>query len=112
MGEKPKIWRDQKLSGSDIFDDQIVDQFSNTKLMVSVLSPRYIKSEWCNIEITEFYRNAEESGGIAIAGKSRVLKGVKTPYDPDEVQPALRRVFGRVVGSNFSVFDDHSATAD
>ena len=34
MGEKPKIWRDQKLSGSDIFDDQIVDQFSNTKLMV------------------------------------------------------------------------------
>ena len=60
MGEKPKIWRDQKLSGSDIFDEQIVEQFKNTKLMVSILSPRYIKSEWCNKEITEFYKNAEE----------------------------------------------------
>ena len=108
MGEKPKIWRDQKLSGSDIFDDQIVDQFRNTKLMVSVLSPRYIKSEWCNKEITEFYRNAEESGGIAIAGKSRVLKVVKTPYDPDDVQPELRRVFGSVLGFNFYDFDDNS----
>ena len=44
MGEKPRIWRDQKLSGSDIFDEQIVQQFKNTKLMVSALSPRYIKS--------------------------------------------------------------------
>ena len=40
MGVKPKIWRDQKLSGSDIFDEQIVEQFKNTKLMVSILSPR------------------------------------------------------------------------
>ena len=76
--------------------------------MVSVLSPRYIKSEWCNKEITEFYRNAEESGGVAIAGKSRVLKVVKTPYDPDQVQPELRRVFGSVLGFNFYNFDDSS----
>ena len=108
MGEKPKIWRDQKLSGSDIFDEQIVEQFKNTKLMVSILSPRYIKSEWCNKEITEFYKNAEESGGLAVAGKSRVLKVVKTPYDPDDVQPALRRVFGSVLGFNFYDFDDDS----
>jgi len=40
MGEKPKIWRDQKLSSSDIFDEQIVEQFKNTKLMVSILSLR------------------------------------------------------------------------
>jgi len=108
MGEKPKIWRDQKLSGSDIFDEHIVEQFKNTKLMVSILSPRYIKSEWCNKEITEFYKNAEESGGLAVAGKSRVLKVVKTPYDPDDVQPALRRVFGSVLGFNFYDFDDDS----
>ncbi|MBC8243604.1 MAG: TIR domain-containing protein, partial [Verrucomicrobia bacterium] len=108
MGEQPKIWRDQKLSGSDIFDEHIVEQFKNTKLMVSILSPRYIKSEWCNKEITEFYKNAEETGGVAVAGKSRVLKVVKTPYDPDEVQPELRRVFGSVLGFNFYDFDDNS----
>jgi hypothetical protein len=108
MGEKPKIWRDQKLSGSDIFGEQIVEQFKNTKLMVSILSPRYIKSEWCNKEITEFYKNAEETGGVAVAGKSRVLKVVKTPYDPDEVQPELQRVFGSVLGFNFYDFDNNS----
>ena len=108
MGEKPKIWRDQKLSGSDIFDEHIVELFKNTKLMVSILSPRYIKSEWCNKEITEFYKNAEETGGVAVAGKSRVLKVVKTPYDPDEVQPELRRVFGSVLGFNSYDFDDNS----
>jgi hypothetical protein len=108
MGEKPKIWRDQKLSGSDIFDNEIVDQFKNTKLMVSVLSPRYIKSEWCNKEIKEFYRNAERSSGVALAGKSRVLKVVKTPYDPQDVHPELKQVFGSVLGFNFYDFDNDS----
>ncbi|MDB4795521.1 toll/interleukin-1 receptor domain-containing protein [Verrucomicrobia bacterium] len=108
MGEKPKIWRDQKLSGSDIFDNEIVDQFKNTKLMVSVLSPRYIKSEWCNKEIKEFYRNAELSSGVALAGKSRVLKVVKTPYDPQDVHPELKQVFGSVLGFNFYDFDNDS----
>ena len=108
MGEKPRIWRDQKLSGSDIFDEQIVQQFKNTKLMVSVLSPRYIKSEWCNKEITEFYKNAEEQGGVALAGKCRVLKVVKTPYDTDAVQPELQQIFGSVLGFNFYDFEDDS----
>jgi len=108
MGEKPRIWRDQKLTGSDIFDEQIVQQFKNTKLMISVLSPRYIKSEWCNKEITEFYRNAEAHGGVALAGKCRVLKVVKTPYDTDQVQPELQQIFGSVLGFNFYDFDDDS----
>ena len=47
MGEQPRVWRDQKLTGNDIFDQKIVSQFDQTKLIVSILSPRYIKSEWC-----------------------------------------------------------------
>ena len=62
LGEQPRVWRDQKLTGGDIFDQKIISQFDQTKLMVSILSPRYIKSEWCVKEITKFYKNAEERG--------------------------------------------------
>ena len=27
LGEKPRIWRDQKLQGNDFFGEEIVDQF-------------------------------------------------------------------------------------
>ncbi|MEC7201113.1 MAG: hypothetical protein VXW84_10770, partial [Verrucomicrobiota bacterium] len=35
MGEQPRVWRDQKLTGNDIFDQKILSQFDHTKLMVS-----------------------------------------------------------------------------
>jgi len=47
MGRKAQIWRDKKLSGNDIFADEIVAQFPQTELLISVLSKCYVKSEWC-----------------------------------------------------------------
>ena len=41
------------------------------------------------------------------AGKSRILKVVKTPYDPDDLQPELRKIFGSVLGFNFYDFDEN-----
>lgn len=107
MGEQPRVWRDQKLTGNDIFDQKILSQFDHTKLMVSILSPRYIKSEWCVKEITQFYQSAEVNGGVAFDGKSRILKVVKTPYDADELQPELQKIFGSVLGFNFYDFDEN-----
>ncbi len=40
LGERPQIWRDKKLGGSDIFSDEILDQISETAVLASVLSPR------------------------------------------------------------------------
>ena len=40
LGENPRIWRDMKLSGTDIFDEKIINEFGQTKLMVSIVSPR------------------------------------------------------------------------
>jgi hypothetical protein len=36
MGWEPRIWRDTRLQGNDIFDKEIVDQFSNVAIMISV----------------------------------------------------------------------------
>ena len=51
LGEAPRIWRDQKLGGNDRFDDEIVDQLVKAAVLVAVLSPRYVKSDWCTKEV-------------------------------------------------------------
>lgn len=101
-GEKPKIWRDLKLQGNDFFADTIVERLPRIAALVSVLSPRYVQSEWCNRELTEFCRAAERSGGVRVGDKARIFKVVKTPVKserlPEQVQPML--------GYDFFVYDE------
>jgi hypothetical protein len=101
-GEKPKIWRDLKLQGNDIFADTIVERLPRIAALVSVLSPRYVQSEWCNRELNEFCRAAERSGGVRIGDKARIFKVVKTPVNrerlPEQVQPML--------GYEFFIYDE------
>jgi hypothetical protein len=42
-GERPKIWRDPKLTGNDVFGDAILGELARVKALVSVLSPRYVR---------------------------------------------------------------------
>jgi hypothetical protein len=62
-GETPKILRDPKLEGNDYFSDIIVEQFLKVTVLVSVLSPRYVKSEWCIKELRKLYQAAEQQSG-------------------------------------------------
>jgi hypothetical protein len=104
LGEKPKIWRDPKLQGNDYFADTILERLPKVGALLSVLSPRYVQSEWCNRELKEFCRASEKSGGIRIADKARIFKVVKTPVPPErhpeEVQSFL--------GYEFYVVDPQS----
>ena len=86
LGKETKIWRDPKLQGNDIFADRLVDRLPKVAVLVSVLSPRYVKSEWCQRELNEFLKAAEATGGARVADKLRVFKVVKTPF-PREQQP-------------------------
>ena len=94
LGERARIWRDDKLDGDDMFADAIVEQFTKTAVLVSILSPRYLRSEWCTRELREFCAAVERSGKIGGSHKSRVFKVVKTPVDaaltlPDVMQATL-----------------------
>jgi hypothetical protein len=93
LGEKPKIWRDPKLQGNDYFADSILERFPRIAALISVLSPRYVHSEWCTRELKAFCSASEKSGGVRVADKSRIFKVVKTPVPPEqhpnEVQPLL-----------------------
>ncbi len=93
LGERPRIWRDKKLQGNDFFGDEIVQQFPKTALMLSIISPRYIKSEWCTREIEEFYKTASKGMGTRVGNKSRIFKIIKTsvPFNahPPEISDTL-----------------------
>ncbi len=91
LGSVARIWRDDKLRGNDVFADEIEQQFGRTALLVSVLTPRYLASDWCRRELTGFCTEFGRSGGLAPANKQRVFKVVKTPVDDIAGLPASLR---------------------
>jgi hypothetical protein len=91
LGRKPEIWRDNKLKGNDEFSDEIIARLNKTKVLLTVISPRYLESQWCMKELGLFLEAAEKSNiGDRIGNNSRVFKVIKTyvPYDrhPDELR--------------------------
>lgn len=93
-GRSVSVWRDPKLSGNDEFEGEITDKLANVGMLVSVISPRYVNSTWCLLELTEFVNAAEKSIGLRVGNKSRVFKVLKTPVDR-EIQPeSLKGLLG------------------
>lgn len=90
LGREPKIWRDNNLQGNDEFSDEIIDKLNKSKILLTVISPRYLESRWCIDELHGFLKAAESNIGIRAGNKSRVFKIIKTyvPYDrhPDEIR--------------------------
>jgi hypothetical protein len=103
LGQAARIWRDDKLQGNDVFAEEIVDQFSQTAVLVSVLTPRYLNSDWCTREVREFCKRAEQSGGVIVDNKARVFKVLKAPVDTQESLPAVVK---SVLGYEFFTTED------
>lgn len=89
LGKAPEIWRDPKVRGNDDLTETLLDRIKGTAVLVSILTPRYLKSEWTKRELEEFCRVAEKTGGLTIREKSRVFKVIKTPVRPELEIPPL-----------------------
>ena len=102
-GTNPKVWRDLKLDGNDFFGDTILEGLSSSSLLVSILSPRYLKSESCMRELQTFCQVANgQTGGIRVGdNKSRLFKVVKTHVPLDQFPPEL----APLIGYEFFEFD-------
>src|SRR5208337_3262916 len=104
MGREAKIWRDVKLRGNDVFSDEIVDQFKQSAVLVSIVTPRYLNSEWCTREAREFCQSAQQTGGLVVGNKSRVFKVIKTPVDPQESESLPAHMKG-LLGYEFFTYE-------
>jgi hypothetical protein len=105
-GGKARVWRDKKLQGNDVFSDEIMDQFPKTAALISVLTPRYLSSEWCTKEINGFCGVAERAGGLIVKNKARVFKVIKTPVGREESLPP---VVDKMLGYEFYEWEKDDA---
>jgi hypothetical protein len=107
LGREPRIWRDPKLQGNDIYSDRLVQCLPGVAVLVSVVSPRYVRSDWCMRELKEFVKATSTTGGTRRGDKARVFKIVKTPV-PLVQQPAD---FQELLGYDFFVVDAETGRA-
>lgn len=98
IGRELNIWRDERLTNNEVFGNEIVAQFHKMKIMVSIITPRYVDSDWCRRELEEFYNAADLNGGVTIGNKSRIFKIVKTPVDKDVIE--------NLPGQIYKIFDE------
>ncbi len=92
--EEPSIWRDARLQGNEAFANVLGDELRKVALVVSILSPSYVRSEWCAREVSAFCQAAQERGGLTVGNKTRIFKVLKTPVDRDQHPPALQSQIG------------------
>jgi hypothetical protein len=94
LGKHTEIWWDPKLQGNDVFADTLVERLRSVATLISVVSPRYVRSEWGRREIEAFVQAAQQQGGVAVGDKSRLFKVLKTPVPLDEHPAALQPLLG------------------
>jgi hypothetical protein len=86
------IWRDGKLTGADVFTEEIDGQLKSSGILISVLSPNGLDSSWCQKERQCFERAAGLTGGIHLETSSRAIRVTKTPCPEDKD----RQIFGNL----------------
>jgi len=93
-GEEMNIWRDPKLQGNDYFSDTLVDALPKTAVLISIVSPRYLKSDWCLKELNEFRGRADADGTARFEDKNLIFKVVKTAIPREEQPTPLDELLG------------------
>ncbi len=83
LGEEVTIFRDPQLRRFGEFPEQLLQSLKDSAVLVCVLSPRYLKSDWCMWELQQFCENG---------GKGRIIKVVKTALDDHEQPPQIKDV--------------------
>ena len=94
LGYEPSIWRDPRLPGNVYFADVLEERIRNTAVVISILSPGYLQSEWCMGELREFCRLADNTGGLLVGDKMRIFKVVKTHIERDQHPPEFQKQLG------------------
>jgi len=94
LGYEPRIWRDTRLEGNVYFADVLEERIQRTAVVISILSPGYLQSDWCIGELKEFCRLADQTGGLRVANRMRVFKVVKTHIERELHPPEFEKQLG------------------
>jgi hypothetical protein len=108
LGYEPNIWRDgHNLQGNDELGGAISVGVTQSLLLVPVISPRYVQSDWCNREMEAFHAGEPPPQEGAPGFRSRVFKVVKTPL-PSHLKKLEPEHIRNLIGYQFYAEDEAS----
>jgi len=83
-------WDDKRLDGGIIFNDAISNGIKDSLILLCLNSPSYLKSDYCKKELDLFYTAQQESVGLKLGDRSRIINVLlyNIPYKqwPQELQ--------------------------
>ena len=94
LGKDVRLWIDPALKGNEVFADEISNRLAASALLVSILSPSYVQSNWCKREMDEFCASAARNGGLKLGNISRVVKVIKLPPAPEPEPEPMKGMDG------------------
>jgi hypothetical protein len=81
---RPTIWYDSsRIEGNQLLTYTIDAALKQAVLLIPVISPSYVTSDWCRKELTGFFETKAAAGDPDPGGRSRVLKTVKIPVEDE-----------------------------
>lgn len=88
-------WDNKKLDGSKLFDASIEEGIKKSAVMLSLVSPGYLQSEYCRKEVDLFISKASlETKGLSVGDNSRILKVMLNNIPHPQVPEKLGRTTG------------------
>lgn len=94
VGRRTNVWRDKRLTGGEVFSDEIEQQLRASAVLVSIISPGYLQSEWCNRELVGFTKAAQDLGNLRVGTLQRAVKVLRLPVERSALPPLLDEVLG------------------
>ena len=108
LGYEPAIWRDgHNLQGNDQLLGAISEGVTNSLLLVPVITPRYVQSDWCNREMEAFHAAEPPARFTGPEFRSRVFKVIKTPL-PNHLKKLEPVQIRNLIGYQFYADDESS----
>lgn len=101
LGYELRVWRDgHNLQGNDELQGAIGEGVTHALLLVPIISPRYVQSDWCNREMDAFHAGEPPPRAAAPGFRSRVFKVIKTPL-PDHLKNLEPEQIRNLIGYQF-----------
>ena len=75
----------------DVITDEVRDRLRGSAVLLPIMSPSYVTSNWCDWELKKFMQLTRDDSPT-IGNKSRIIKVVKLPGDDDHYSEMLSDV--------------------
>lgn len=120
-GRDTSVWRDQsegRITGNSLLTQTIKKDLKESGVLLAIVSPAYLASQWCADELKYFCEAAAKSSGLHVDNHSRIIKVGKLPIPKNAFVTGIEAIddaigypfFGRGTDGNPLEFDPPHGT--